>query len=201
MPKNTEVVSCCVAVRAKIPVTMTKEVRTTGRGASEEEARAKALEDLKIRHEITDDSTIEDIEFELLFTETETDVKRREMYDYFETRISKAIYDAGSQDDDVRVQYSAYETDEDAIQIDNLDQVVIAGKCVFIEDEFGPGLNYQSPVLNDPTWLDLCVHFNNKLLKHDTYGHTYLEGVTRVKDKTIVIDGEEIPVWGFVSGS
>jgi hypothetical protein len=65
--------------------------------------------------------------------------------------------------------------------LDNLDEVPIRGKVKFRagRDEFYGGAasrDYESPVLEDPTWLDLCVHANRMILTTGDEHHCFLEG-------------------------
>jgi hypothetical protein len=65
--------------------------------------------------------------------------------------------------------------------LDNLDEVSIRGKVKFRagRDEFYGGAasrDYESPVLEDPTWLDLCVHANRMILTTGDEHHCFLEG-------------------------
>jgi hypothetical protein len=94
----------------------------------------------------------------------------------------------------VRVNYSAYPTVND-LPVNNLDEVAVEGRVVFIGDE-----DYESPVLVNPTWLELCVHFNNQIEATGDYHHYFLESVHSL-DKFVYVDDEAVPAYRFSSGS
>lgn len=80
------------------------------------------------------------------------------------------------------VDYSAYELDKNDLAIDNLDEVAVEGKVRFRagRDKFWGGKasqDWESPVLENPTWLDLCVHANAMILATNDHHHCFLEGV------------------------
>lgn len=96
--------------------------------------------------------------------------------------------------------YSAYPTVDDIPQ-DNLDEVAIQGPCILIADKdpyWAGALSqpYQSEILENPTWLELCYHFERCMEATKDYHHVFLEGV-HPTDKQI--DG--IPVYNFSTGS
>jgi hypothetical protein len=80
------------------------------------------------------------------------------------------------------VNHSAFEMDADDLPIDNLDAVAFRGKIrlVAYRDEFFGGASsrdWESPVLEDPTWLDLCVQANAMILATNDRHHRFLEGI------------------------
>jgi len=83
---------------------------------------------------------------------------------------------------DCDVRYSAYKSDANDVPIDNLDEVAFKGSGVIIaeHDPFWGGEasgDYQSKVLTDPTWLDLCV-VTQEQMNHTKDGHhCFLEAV------------------------
>lgn len=122
-------------------------------------------------------------------------------------RVDKACKAAGH--DKVYVDYSAYESDERDVPIDNLDEVAVPGKVVlvgFADDFFGgkESKNYQSPILNNPTWLEACVHANKMIDVTGDEHHCFLEGFHRKKtmdSKVSEAVGQEVEVWEFSMGS
>lgn len=87
------------------------------------------------------------------------------------------------------VDYSAYKTDDDDVPLDNLDEIAHHGHIVFraLRDTFYGGRasrDWKSSVLENPTWLDLCVHANAMMLVTCDHHHCFLEGfnVTREED-------------------
>ena len=92
------------------------------------------------------------------------------------------------------VRYSAYESDEDDNPIDNLDEVAIKGQAIIVleADDFYGGkssVEYRSPILRNPTWLDLALIANDAILAVNDHHHVFLEGVIKSKkrDKGIAI--------------
>jgi hypothetical protein len=103
---------------------------------------------------------------------------------------------------DNHVHYSANPRDDDDIPVDNLDEVAVDGKVIFVAegDEFYGGdesSDYQSPVLENPTWLELCKHFNDQIKTTGDYHHIFFEGVYKTKKNPI----EGVPVYRFATGS
>ncbi len=82
----------------------------------------------------------------------------------------------------VRVDYSAYESTDDDIPIDNLDTIPISGKIRIREEseEFWGGKKsskWESPILENATWLDLCVQANNMIRRVRDTHHCFLEAI------------------------
>ena len=79
--------------------------------------------------------------------------------------------------------YSAYELDAIGRPIDNLDQTAIDGaEChIFydlgwVQDENG-GMPFKGVVLNNPTWMELCVVANDAIEVTGDKHHVYFESV------------------------
>jgi len=105
---------------------------------------------------------------------------RTEVWDKMEDRIEEAVLASGQKK--VYVIYSAYESDEEDEPIDNLDEVAIKGKCVLFapqETYFGGEISrsYVSPIVENPTWLQLCVLANAMIRRTRDRHHCFLEGV------------------------
>jgi hypothetical protein len=77
--------------------------------------------------------------------------------------------------------FSAYKLDSDKVPIDNLDDVPITGRVIIkrIRDRSRGQLSkdYESPTMESPTWLDLCVIANNQIMATRDRVHRYLENV------------------------
>ncbi len=87
------------------------------------------------------------------------------------------------------MEYSAYPHDNNGNPVNNLDQVVVHGKAYFIDGVY-------EVVVENPTWLELCSHFNDCVVLNQDYHHIFLEGVDntgRTKN--------DLPVFGFSTGS
>jgi hypothetical protein len=85
------------------------------------------------------------------------------------------------------VVFSAYKFDEDKVPIDNLDEVPIPGKVKIrrSRDQFlgrKPRNDYESEVLENPTWLDLCVIAHALISLTNDRTHCYLETISVVGD-------------------
>ena len=94
-----------------------------------------------------------------------------------ESRITDAI------DGDVHIIYSATsEKEEDGSQIDNLDDIAVEGEVIFSQSCEGyeeSDKDFQSDILKNPTWLDVCKVANESLeTTGDCRGdHIFLESV------------------------
>jgi hypothetical protein len=80
------------------------------------------------------------------------------------------------------VVFSAYKFDADKVPIDNLDDVPITGKIIIKgnRDRIHGGQaskDYESPIMDDPTWLDLCAIANDQMAATRDRKHCYLEHV------------------------
>jgi hypothetical protein len=86
--------------------------------------------------------------------------------------------------------YSAYPTADDDVPIDNLDEVPIPGLVRFVARRTlyfgGPeSRDYEGPVLESPTWLDVCAEANKMIRATRDHTHVFLvdvEVVDRVGD-------------------
>lgn len=99
--------------------------------------------------------------------------------------------------------YSAYKSDEDEIPIDNLSNTAFLGKGIVVEEKdefFGSGRNYQSDVLDTPSFLDLALVANELIETTGDFHHAFFESVMKTNGEK-VIDGELIPVYKLSMGS
>lgn len=96
----------------------------------------------------------------------------------------------------IMVSYSAYGEED---KIDNLDEVAIEGKVILLDEGYAKS-QYESEVVENPTWLDLCVLANAMILKTGDHHHIYLENVHLQKKMTAKrTDG--VKVYRFCMGS
>lgn len=121
-------------------------------------------------------------------------------------RASEAIHarvrermasEPGSQ----HVSYSAYKEDEHGVPIDNLDEVAVQGKAILASPppyEFDNSNReaYQSVVVENPTWLDICVLADAMIRRMGDFDHVSLEAITPTEED---IDG--VPVYYIELGS
>lgn len=97
------------------------------------------------------------------------------------------------------VLYSAYKTDEDGLPVNNLHEVAVKGKAIFVglyDSFWGKGKDYQSEVMENPTWLDVAVAANKMIQVTGDYHHVFLEDVYKTNYE---IDG--VPVYYLSMGS
>jgi hypothetical protein len=128
----------------------------------------------------------------------ETVDKWDQAYTAMECKVIAAVKASGQRK--VRVQYSAYESDADDTPIDNLDKIAARGKIVLVKagDEFWGGpkaKDYRSPVLENPTWLQVCVHANEMMKVTRDLHHCFLEGLYKKRKEG------DVTVYEFAMGS
>ncbi len=125
----------------------------------------------------------------------------------------KSIFDRCLDDHDIaitkalggeypKVSFSAYECDADDNPINNLNEVAIEGRCMLMakRDEFWGGKeseDYSSPVLENPTWLEVSVLANAAIKTTNDFHHRFLEDVV----DTEVDNMDGIAVYIFAMGS
>ncbi len=111
--------------------------------------------------------------FDALYAKSSDAIERRVI-----ERITGKPYDGTTNRHriSVYVTYSAYETADD-IPIDNLDEVAFVGKIQFTEGFSRWNRHtWKSQILENPTWLDLCVVANDKIKRTQDRHHVFLEG-------------------------
>lgn len=94
-------------------------------------------------------------------------------------RVARRIAEEGQ---DLLVDFSAYRDGEGGLPVDNLDEVAVRGRVKFAAgaDRCWGGedsRSWESPVLTDPTWLDLAVQANDMMRRTNDSHHSFLEGV------------------------
>ena len=115
-------------------------------------------------------------------------------YDEQEKKVEDACKEAGLKPP-FTVFYSAYVNEPG----DNLDKLAVRGKAIFVEghDPFwGEGSPYFGEVLENPTWLDMCVEAERMIRTTGDVHHQFLEGVHPTGDER---DG--VPLYAFIMGS
>ena len=91
------------------------------------------------------------------------------------------------------VEYSAYGEDEEGLPVDNLDEIAVEGRCIFVQThdpEWGPGKNYVSAEMKNPTWLQVCIRADEMIRTTGDRDHFFLEGVTvlRLENGVKIVD-------------
>lgn len=99
--------------------------------------------------------------------------------------------------------FSAYDTTpETGNPINNLNEVAIKGKCVLFakaDDFWGDeaSFDYYSPVLENPTWLEVAVHADAAIIATRDFHHCFLEDMS----KTGILNDSDVPYYEFSMGS
>ena len=124
--------------------------------------------------------------------------KEELVHNEMDAMVNKAVDD--SEQRKVRVIYSAYKTDKDDVPINNLNEIAATGKVVLIapRNEFYGGKDsrsYKSPVLENPTWLQVCVYANEMITTTKDKHHVFLEGLDYKKKEG------DVKVFEFCMGS
>jgi hypothetical protein len=87
--------------------------------------------------------------------------------------------------------FSGYVLDADKVPIDNLDDVPFPGKLRIKRSRvrrIQRSEDYESAILENPSWLDLCVIANDQITVTRDRDHRYLEDIEIIE----VIDGVQI---------
>lgn len=103
-------------------------------------------------------------------------------------RIAKAIPQG------LEVEYSVLDDDEE----DNLDKTAAAGKVKFMQKaDWGNGLDYESPVVVNPSWLEVVVFANTMMHMTSDFHHCFLEGIYKSKKRPV----HGVQIYHFAMGS
>ena len=126
--------------------------------------------------------------------------------DAIHNRIAES---AGIESGEMVMYYSAgplYEGDMAAI--DNLDDIAIKGRCQITKssDHFwseGNSEDFVSPMLNNPTWLEVSVLFDEAIHKTKDFHHQFLEGVRKIGELAVAdeLNPTGINLYQFSAGS
>ena len=108
--------------------------------------------------------------------------------------------------EDADVYYSAYTYDENDVPINNLDEIAVEGKVIFRQKADGyhqdGGEDYESEVVEDPTWMDVCKLADDMIKATKDYHHQFLESIAPLKkDDEPVVTEDGVPVYRFGMGS
>jgi len=112
--------------------------------------------------------------------------------------IHSKVQEALGTDEERFVYYSAYNTRND-LPINNLNRIAFKGKGILVakNDSFwGDGEDYESDLIEDPTWLQIAVLSNAMIKRTGDYHHSFLEGICRTKKTK-----NGITVFEFAMGS
>jgi hypothetical protein len=117
----------------------------------------------------------------MLLTEADSDKAYASAFDAIQDRIRARVGRRCS------VVFSAYKLDADKIPIDNLDEVPIVGKVMIRGNRHRirggqAGKDYESPVMEGPTWLDLCAIANDQMVANRDRDRRYLEHIEVVEN-------------------
>jgi hypothetical protein len=96
------------------------------------------------------------------------------------------------------VVFSAYHNEEN-----NLFEVPVTGRVKMVmpvSDFFSDGTNFESEILKDPTWIDLCVIANDMINVTGDNHHTFFESIHLVQDFNVDEDGF-FKTYTFMMGS
>lgn len=123
-------------------------------------------------------------------------------YRAIDAEVCAAIRDAGQR---VRVRYSAYRSDANDIPRNNLKRVAARGRVIITSQrsQFYGGehsKNYQSDVVENPTWLDVALLANEAIGVTRDRTHCFLEGLKRMDDPHNPRD-DDVKVYRLVMGS
>ena len=133
---------------------------------------------------------------------------------------SSKVFDVESKSDKVRsamgekiskrigenhdVEYCCFVENDEGVIVDNLDQVAINDLVVFVAepddcwDDDAQGA-FQSPCLDLPTWMDLCVTLQEQISFSSDTGHIAFEDILHTG--TMKVDGKRVQIYQFVLGS
>ncbi len=67
---------------------------------------------------------------------------------------------------------------------DNLDETAVKGEVKFVQEHegfWGEGSDYKSPVVKDPTWLQVALLADEMIQMTGDKDHVYLEGIREVR--------------------
>jgi hypothetical protein len=110
----------------------------------------------------------------MAMTEADLDKARATAFDAIQDRVRAWV------NQKCFLVFSAYKCDQDNVPIDNLDEVPISGDVkIRASGHRVPSGNrrkdYESAVLRNPTWLDLCVIANAHLVQRIRRRQIYLK--------------------------
>ena len=114
------------------------------------------------------------------------------------------------------VSYSAYHSTDDDVYVDNLDEVAVEGRVQFVEEVDEPSevtgmvmgnvpydtrKNYISPVMENPTWLEVALLANDMINCTGDNHHIFLEAIRPSESKFTLDEKSFVKVYKFCMGS
>lgn len=125
------------------------------------------------------------------------------MLDLMQAKIRAEILKGVTNKPDFKVvvAYSAYTTDDKGNPVDNLDRIAAKGRIKFVvkvDPSWCNGTDYESPVVEDPTWLDVAVLADDMIRTVGDYHHVFLEKILKVSHKG---EKDGIQIFEFLTGS
>lgn len=121
-----------------------------------------------------------------------------DVYSEMDDQIEVACIADGQ--DWVFITNSSYKSDHKGWPINNLNEVAVEGPVILFHRKSATwggkkSRDYYSPVLNSPTWLEVCVHANRMVKCVRDVHHIFVEGLRKRGTK----DG--FPTYEFCMGS
>ena len=123
---------------------------------------------------------------------------------------NRSVYSHNEDQTEYRdwVLYSVYEVEGKNAYTNNLDEVAVEGRLIIKTEhqEFFGGLgasyrrDYESEILENPTWLDICLCANDMINRTGDNHHVFLEGLNRAGSFTLD-DKSFILLYDFSMGS
>lgn len=162
----------------------------------------KLLADTVVRPVCQPPGTADNFMGSIIPTPTELRLSREKAAAYrvaseaIDARVEKYISEKSSLP--TVMTYSAAPYQKDGSPRDNLDEVAVMQPFVifqaFADDD---RRDFKSEILKYPTWLEVCLQFNNALHVTRDFHHCFLEGI---KD-TGEYSSAGIPIYSFLTGS
>jgi hypothetical protein len=115
----------------------------------------------------------------MAMTEADSDKAHAAAFDAIQSRVRAHV------NQKCFVVFSGYKCDQDNVPIDNLDEVPISGNVKIRASRErlasgNPKKDYESEVIQNPTWLDLCAIANAHLVQRVHRREIYLESANVV---------------------
>ena len=119
-----------------------------------------------------------------------SDDKYSENQDMVDSRL-----DADRPGSEKRIIYSVFDKGDDAYR--DINALAHNGKVKFIMSQSDDGRMHESHIVENPTWLDVCVLANDMMGITGDYHHRYLEDIEPVD----TANDDDITRMRFVMGS
>lgn len=108
--------------------------------------------------------------------------------EYYNKKIESVVKDP-------YVRYSAFHIDNGFKMINDIDDVAMKGKVKFYHkydsfwDKSGKGKDYESKMITNPTWLDVCVMADEMIRTTCDMHHIFLEDIEKKGNKVYFVMG------------